>query len=252
MREPRFTDVRMTDSTLADDDALAPAEYLGDLTVVARLSGINEALTLKGCLEAAGVPATIGDQLLMTQNSWLNTASGGVRVLVPATLVPRANEVIAQYRNGAFEIEGDVDPDLPPATTTTTVALWSPDLAAWFSMLLTPIFGATLHWMNSRALGERKLQRAATTWLVLSFVATSVGFWLLRGQEWSVTMPLRVSGVLSIYTATWYLFGAHAQSRFITRSFGIKYPHHRMLKAVAFAVALLLAIGAAGSALGSD
>lgn len=239
----------MTDSLLAEDDIPAPAQYLGDLTVVARLNNINEALTLKGCLDAAGVPATVGDQHLMTQNSWLNTASGGVRVLVPATLVPRANEVIAEYRSGAYAIDGDDDPDLPPPTTTTTVALWSPDLAAWLSMALTPIFGATLHWMNSRALRDPGLQRAATVWLALSVAATGAAFWLLRGREWSLAMPLRVSGALFFYTAAWYLFGAHPQSRFITRSFGTTYPHRSMLKAAAFAAALLLAIGAGGSML---
>ena len=243
----------MTDQPLSQDDASPAADYLGDFTVVARLNAVNEALALKGCLQAAGVPASIGDQNLMMQGgSWLGGVASGVRVLVPATLVPRATEIIVEYRSGALAIEGDEDPALPPPITATTLPLWSPDLAAWLSLALTPIFGATLHWMNSRALREPALQRSAKAWLALSIVATGAGFWLLHEQDWTVRTPLRVSGVLSVYTLLWYLLGAHAQSRFIARSFGIRYPHRPMALACAVAIALLLAVGFAGSALASD
>lgn len=135
----------MSDSTLTPDTAPDEAASTGDMAVVAKLPTAQEALTLKGCLEAAGIPATLGDAHTVQTNMLWATALGGVRVLVPQAFVRHANEVIAEYRSGAFEIEGDADPALPPPTTATDLALWGPDLAALLSLWLTPVFGALLH-----------------------------------------------------------------------------------------------------------
>ena len=234
----------MTDSILAEDDAPATPEYLGDMTVVARFVSVQEALTLKGCLIAAGIPASVGDQNLMMQGGgWLGGVASGVRVLVPATLVSRANEVIAEFRSGAFEIEGDPDPALRSATTATDLALWNSDLAAFLSLPLTPIFGATLLWQNSRKLGQARLARVADIGLALSFIVTATGFWLLRDHDWSVATPFSVSGAVGVYTTFWYLFIAHGQSRFIARSFGHQYRHRNVWLAAGIALGLMLAIG---------
>ena len=240
----------MTDSTLTSEDTAEVTEYLGDLTTVARFGGIDEALALKGCLIAAGIPASIADQNLMLQGGgWLGGVGNGVRVQVPATLVTRANEVIADYRNGAFEIEGDPDPELAPPTRSTDLALWGPDLAAFLSLWLTPIFGATLHWSNSRKLDEPGLVRRANAGLALSLVATAAAFWVMRQRDWSAAAPFKVSGFMGLYTALWYLLIAHSQSRFIARSFGHKYRHRNVWRAAAVAFGVMLALGFAGEAL---
>ena len=244
----------MTDSLLVPEDEPDAQPYLGELTVVARFASVDQALTLKGCLLAAGLPATIGDQNLMMQGGgWLGGAGGGgVRVLVPETLVARANEVIAEFHSGAFEIEGDADPDLRPATQPTDLAFWGPDLAAILSMLLTPIFGATIHWLNSRTLGDHRLARVADAGLLLAILATGFGFWLLRDRPWSIATAFSASGAVTVYTATWYLFGAHPQSRFITRAFGRQYRHRNLLAPALGAFVLMLAIGMIGQGLGLD
>ena len=246
-------DPSMTDSTLTPEDTADAAEYLGDTTTVARFGGIDEALALKGCLVAAGIPASIGDQNLMMQGGgWLGGVGNGVRVQVPAALVARANEVIADYRAGAFEIEGDPDPELAPPTRSTELALWGPDLSAFLSLWLTPIFGATLHWLNSRKLGEAMLVRRANAGMVLSLVATAAAFWLMRPRDWDAAAPFKISGLMSVYTALWYLVIAHSQSRFIARSFGHKYPHRHVWGAAAVGFGVMLALGFAGVALVAD
>ena len=243
----------MTDSLLLPDDEPATAAYLGDPTVVARFGSVDQALTLKGCLVAAGLPATIGDQHLMMQGGgWLGGSGNGVRVLVPATLVARANEVIAEFRAGAFEIEGDDDPELAPAAKATDLAFWGPDLSAFLSLFLTPIFGTAIHWLNSRTLGERRLARIADAWLLLSFAAAAVGFWLLRERPWGLGSAFGASGVVAVFTATWYFFGAHAQSRFIMQSFGRQYRPRPLLPLAAGTFAAMIAIGAIGQSLGLD
>jgi hypothetical protein len=239
----------MSDSNSAPESAPDQDAYLGDMTVVARLSGVDEALTLKGCLVAAGIPASVGDQNLMMQGgAWLGGVGSGVRVLVPQALLARANEVIAQYRSGAFEIEGDPDPVLAPPTTATDLALWGPDLAAILSLWLTPVFGSVLHWLNSRKLGRPELARRADLGLAMAVVATAAGFSLMREHDWKAESPFFVSGLVSVYTALWYLLVAHSQSRFIARSFGRKYRHRNVWLAAAIAFVAMLAVGFAGEA----
>jgi hypothetical protein len=239
----------MTDSSPSSDDTTRTPDYVGDMSVVTRVADIAEALALKGCLLAADIPATIGDQNLVMQGNPWGGAGSNIRVLVPETLAARAREVIAEFRAGAFEIEGDPDPELAPPTTATDLALWGPDLAAFLSLWLTPVFGATLHWLNSRALGVPVLARRATTGLVLAIIATASGFWFIRERDWDLFTPFFAGGVVSFYTAFWYLFIAHEQSRYIARSFGNKYRHRSVWQAAAVALALLLAVGFVGESL---
>ena len=243
----------MTDSLLVPDDEPEAEPYLGDMTPVVRFGTLEEALALKGCLVAAGLPAVVGDQYQMMQGGlWMGAVGSGVRVLVPAALVARANEVLEQFRSGAFEIEGDADPDLLPPVTPTELAFWGPDLAAFLSLYLTPIFGATIHWLNSRTLGDRRLARVADIGLLLSIVATGLGFWLLREHAWGLASAFSASGIVGLYTGVWYLFGAHPQSKFIVRSFGRQYRHRKLLIPAGAVFFLMLAIGFIGQAAGLD
>jgi len=247
----------MTDSSLAADDtppapATGEGAYLGDMTVVARLANAQDAQTLRGCLVAAGILATLGDaQTVQTNMLWAN-ALGGVRVMVPQTLVARANEVIAEFHSGAYELEGDADPDLPPPTQATDLALWSPDLAAFLSLFLTPVFGAALHWLNSRRLGVRGLARQADAGLALSIAATALAFWLTRERDWRAASPFLVSGLMTFYTAAWWMALAHDQSRHVARSFGRQYRHRAVWRTAAVVFVVMLAIGFAGENLRPD
>ncbi len=246
----------MTDSSLPAD-GIVPSQPLrpppGEPTTVMRCNGVAEALAIKGCLVAAGIPATIGDNNLMMQGGeWMAGGVGNVRVLVPESMLSEAQEVLAEFRRGEFALEGDADPALAPPTQATDLALWSPDMAALFSVIFTPIFGAVLHVMNSRRLGEPRLVSIATFWLVASLVATAAGFWLLRGLTWTLMRPFGVSVLLMPYSSLWYFAAAHAQSRFVARSFGTKFVHRKLPLASALAAAAMLAVGAIGLAAGSD
>ena len=181
----------MTDSALNTEDTPDGEAWLGDMTVVARLANAQDAQALQGCLRAAGIPATLGDaQTVQTNMLWAN-ALGGVRVMVPQALAQRAVEVIAEYDAGAFAIEGDADPALPPAPVATDLRLWHPDLAALLGLWFTPVVGAALQWQNSRVLGDSKLARSADVGLVLAVVATATAAWLIRDQDWSVGIAVQ-------------------------------------------------------------
>lgn len=239
----------MTDSTLGTDTAADDGEYLGDMTIVAKFGNAQEAQALQGCLRAAGIPATLGDAQTVQTNMLWAYALGGVRVMVPGTLAARAAEVIAEYNAGAFEIEGDPDPALPPAVQATDLALWNPDLAAFLSLWLTPMFGAALHWLNSRQLGVRGLARQADAGLALSVGATAATSWLMRDHDWRIATPFLLSSYAGVVSAAWYFLFAHGQSRHVARSFGRQYRHRNVWLAAAIVFAAMLAIGVVGDSL---
>jgi hypothetical protein len=235
----------MADSTLTPGTRPGEDAYLGDMAVIASMANPQDAQTLKGCLEAAGIPATLGDAQTVQTNMLWATALGGVRVMVPQALMAQAQDVMTQYEAGAYELEGDDDPALPPPPKATDIALWSPDLAAFLSLWLTPIFGAALHWLNSRRLGVRALARQADAGLALSVLATGSAFWLARGHDWKVASPFVVSGYMAFYTAAWWMLIAQNQGRHVARSFGRRYPHRGVWRAAALVAGVMLAIGLA-------
>ncbi|MCF8177113.1 MAG: hypothetical protein K9J74_01265 [Sulfuritalea sp.] len=83
--------------------------YHGDMTIVARNLDATEAHMLRSCLRAAGVPADSGDTNLVQTHSLLTIAVGGACVRVPQHYVAEAQEIIAAYKRGAFQLDEDFD-----------------------------------------------------------------------------------------------------------------------------------------------
>lgn len=86
-------------------DPTTPAE--GDFVPVATCNTPTEAHLLSGVLEAAGLHPHVADSHFLQAHSWMTPAAGGVRVLVPASQVPAAADAIAQFRAGAYELQGN-------------------------------------------------------------------------------------------------------------------------------------------------
>ena len=82
-------------------------EYDGDFEAVARFLNPTDAHIVCSCLEAAGVPAIVADANLVQTNFLWAIAIGGVRILVPATRVAEAKEVIEAFNRGDFALSDD-------------------------------------------------------------------------------------------------------------------------------------------------
>jgi hypothetical protein len=80
----------------------------GDLVTVTRVFNTLEAQMLRGCLEAEGIPATLGDVQTVQTDTLLTVALGGVRVMVPAPFADAARQTVAAFERGALAID-----DLP-------------------------------------------------------------------------------------------------------------------------------------------
>jgi hypothetical protein len=89
----------------AADEAPPP----GELVTVTCVYKTLEAEALRGCLQAQGIPATLGDMHTIQTDTLLAHALGGIRVQVPASFAPAAHAVVAAFERGEFAID-----DLPP------------------------------------------------------------------------------------------------------------------------------------------
>ena len=79
-----------------------------DLVTVARVFNTLEAEMLRGCLEAEGIPATLGDVQTVQTYTLATVAMGGVRVMVPAPFADAARQTVEAFERGALAID-----DLP-------------------------------------------------------------------------------------------------------------------------------------------
>lgn len=213
------------------------------LVVVAQRFTPTEAHILRGCLEAAGIPATVSDANLVQADNWLTTAIGGVRVNVPQAFLAQARTVIDALEAGQLDL--DADADLPSATASAPpsrhdVALWNPDAAAFFSLLLTPLFGATLHFLNSRQLGDDAQSLKARLALAAGALVTFGALYVGLSHEVSVRNTLAASGMVAFYTLLWYVFIGHGQSKLVSIRYGTRYRKMSLWVPVLIALALLL------------
>ena len=105
---PLPANARAASSTDAHEE---PPEV--DLVTVTRVFNTLEAEMLRGCLEAEGIPATLGDVQTVQTDTLLTVAMGGVRVMVPAPFADAARQTVEAFERGALAI--DELPDEPGA-----------------------------------------------------------------------------------------------------------------------------------------
>jgi hypothetical protein len=107
-------------STRAASDTQANEEPPhGDLVTVTRVFNSLEAEMLRGCLEAEGIPATLGD-VQMVQTYSVGLALGGIRVMVPSTFADAARQTVDAFERGALAIDELPDDAQPPAPEPET------------------------------------------------------------------------------------------------------------------------------------
>jgi hypothetical protein len=90
----------------------------GDLVTVTRVFNSLEAEMLRGCLEAEGIPATLGDAQTIQTDTLLTVALGGIRVMVPATFAQAARLTVAAFERGELAID-ELPADAEPAAPET-------------------------------------------------------------------------------------------------------------------------------------
>ena len=92
----------------ATDAGVTPPSA-GDLVTITRVFNTLEAEALRGCLEAQGIPATLGDVQTIQTDTLLTHALGGIRVMVPESFARAARATLAAFERGEYAID-----ELPP------------------------------------------------------------------------------------------------------------------------------------------
>ena len=104
----------------------------GDLVTVTRVFNSLEAEMLRGCLQAEGIPATLGDAQTIQTDTLLTVALGGIRVMVPAPFADAARQTVEAFECGALaidELPDDAEPAAPEVEVRQTAGFRMSPLA---------------------------------------------------------------------------------------------------------------------------
>ncbi len=126
---------------------------------------------------------------------------------------------------------GDVvDSRMPPA-------LWNPTAAGSWSIIFSPTFGAYLHMLNWKALGEPDKAAASKNWVIGNIVfviALSIASLFMPESSGFDTLS-RLGGLVLLIV--WYYAIGKSQQTYVAERFGKQYPRR------SWAVPLLSALG---------
>lgn len=117
------------------------------------------------------------------------------------------------------QAEVEIDTDSPPPP----LSLWNPSVAAIWSLLLTPAFGAYIQALNWQTLGREDKVRTSMVWVYLSLaiVALMPLFYFLYGKDPQVEALNKALNVG--YLLVWYFLHAQEQIKFIVVEFEGEY-----------------------------
>ena len=117
---PYPANARTASQTQADEE---PPH--GDLVTVTRVFNSLEAEMLRGCLEAEGIPVTLGD-IQMVQTYSVGLALGGIRIMVPAPFADAARSTVAAFEHGELAID-----ELPAGSAPAAVEMETTSTLGW-------------------------------------------------------------------------------------------------------------------------
>ena len=210
-----------------------------ELSIVRTANSPTEAQLLKNALAAVDIPAYINDANLLQANDFLTGAVGGVKLYVASFDLERAREVLKEWDQGAFVLEGE-QMDTPPTYKTLERPVFSPEAAMLWSVLLTPAFAFAIEIANL-TLMKRK-EGMVQAWCLFSLtLILSLG--MIAFQLWAglgLLAPLSSSLALSFISIAAYFFIGKEHSRMLICEYGL----HYVRRPIAF-VAMKVAIGSA-------
>jgi len=118
--------------------------------------------------------------------------------------------------------------------------LWNPGVAANWSLLFSPAFGAFLHMKNWEALGEPGKAAAAKKWVVLTLIVLAllpVTTVLLANNKFMSAIA-RLIGIVLLFG--WYFSNGRGQMAYVNSKFGKLYPRRGWGKPILIAVLALV------------
>ncbi|MDB4619360.1 TlpA family protein disulfide reductase [bacterium] len=94
-----------------------------------------------------------------------------------------------QIAEGAAQTQSMGMAGTPGEATTSSIRLWNPNVASCLSLLFSPAFGAWVHAVNWRSLGENDKARQSMKWVWGIFIFILVDLMIdLSGQSFSIPL----------------------------------------------------------------
>lgn len=139
--------------------------------------------------------------------------------------------------------------DSPPTASVEDVpqykespALWNPGAAAGWSLLFTPIFGATVQMKNWQALGEPAKAAQSKLWVLGSivFIALLMVLGNFLPETKAVDYGIRGAGLGLLIT--WYNLSSRDQESYVAARFGTTYSRRRWGRPLLYTVLGILGV----------
>jgi len=118
--------------------------------------------------------------------------------------------------------------------------LWNPNAAANWSLLFSPAFGAYLHMLNWRALGETSRAATAKTWFIVSVALLAIGIAVDLVLPDGSAANAGANSFAVVYLLVWYFASARRQSRYVADKWDGDYPRRPWKRPLLVATAGLL------------
>jgi hypothetical protein len=130
--------------------------------------------------------------------------------------------------------------DTKPSRTIDPRAIWNPNAAANWSVLLTPAFGSYLHMRNWRVLERPEQAARAKVWfhVSLALLVVYIFLGLIVSDQQMANGLGRILGLGFLFA--WYFAAARAQAQYVKATFGKDYPKRPWGKTLLIAVACVL------------
>jgi hypothetical protein len=123
------------------------------------------------------------------------------------------------------------NPYAPPAAHVEDIVpnneapkLWNPRAAFWWSLLFSPIFGATLQMKNWHALGEPALAKKSKMWVIACVGIYAIFIVIAAVLPDSKFFDIVTRGASLGLLGTWYSLSAKSQMVYMAARFGTTYP----------------------------
>lgn len=117
--------------------------------------------------------------------------------------------------------------------------IWNPAAIANWSLLLSPIFGAWLTYLNWQALGVADKAATSRFWLAATILwVVAFAFIISLAGNWTYRMAVIVGYVL--FLSTWYLAESRKQSNYIKSRLGKNYLKRGWQKPLTIALSLFV------------
>ncbi len=110
------------------------------------------------------------------------------------------------------------------AAESLSPKLWNPDMAAFLSWILTPVFGAIIHALNWHSLDQPRKAYISWGWAIFNFLGLTAISIYFQSKFGDGKTSERLLGLASLTTLfVWYFSFGRSQSKFIARQLNGKY-----------------------------